>query len=450
MTARPSGWLLDTALLPPEVRLVLAGAALPAPAGSPARAAQQARVEALLDEPLAWDAVHAMARRERAESAVWAHLAPLVARGAPVPAEVAEALGRVARVGQFRALVLEQRLHETVAALAALDVPCVLLKGAALATAAYPTFADRPMVDLDLLVPSTDASRAWTAMLDAGWSENPAWDGADEYHHLPTLLDARSAQTSLELHTEVLGLGHPFGLSADAVRARAVPWRVGRTAAAVPAPAHLFVHAAVHFMWQHMGRLHGWKAARDAAAIAAMPGFDWGAVVAFAHEARAASCCYWMLRLAEAVGTCAPPADALAALRPRGPAALDALVLRGLALNLFPSGADCPSARGRRALWSAAVRPTASGHGAARPWVELALTAEQIARRAPDRGGAAPRPLAGRLLDAGRGWARYAWRLGAGGRRVGRRMPHERHHTPVAAPPHAPAARAGETVGPAR
>ncbi len=356
--------------LPPEIRLFLLCGA---------RAANGDAIhEAARHPSLDWRQFSALVHRDHASPVVWRRLAEF-ARAA-IPKDVADALARAASVTEFRLLYLQHRLAESATALAEAGVQAVALKGAALAAGVYGAFTERSMVDLDVLVPRARVPEALDALHRVGWSSptDREWWKAD-YHHLPPLIDRRGL-TSLELHTEVLGTGHPFRFSAAMVLDGATPVASG-SALAIPTLEHLLVHSCVHFLWQHMGRTHAWRAFRDVAAIAAAPDLDWERLVTLTRDARAATCCYWTLSMARALFGADVPQTVIAALRPSVPAPLHALLARHLVLAAFPTGVDCPSARLRRALWSLTVLPERSGHGDARPWTLLVMPEEEREQR---------------------------------------------------------------------
>ena len=72
-------------------------------------------------------------------------------------------------------LLLHAALIRSLAALRAAGVPVIVLKGAAFASTIYPSLADRPMVDVDLLVHPQDRERCPSR---AGRCELPLRSGA--------------------------------------------------------------------------------------------------------------------------------------------------------------------------------------------------------------------------------------------------------------------------------
>lgn len=387
-----------TSVVSPEARLLLA-------AGREDDAGTDA-IRALLAGPVNWERLLWLATYEKAS--------PLLLRGvqrageAAVPAEQLAQLRKLAMVVEFRMLHVRQRLNETADVLAAAGIDGVLLKGAALGCTVYPSVVDRPMSDIDLLVPPERAHEAREILARAGWRWN-AEAGQDEqyagHHHLPPLVDARGGTLRLELHTELFIMGHPFPLSGKVVRRDARTVAVGAREFRVPSTLHQLLHACLHFAWSHALRVASWRAFRDVRALTARGGVPWDEFVVAARENRAATCCYWTLRLARDLMGVQVPAETLAALRPP----LPEFVLRRLgqhfAVQLFARELACPSVALEKVMWEMGVMPRWSGHGASRPWNEADALAEgkPAARPVPSGSSRAMRQL--RNLER---WSRYA------------------------------------------
>lgn len=384
---------MASSMLSAEARLLLLSAG---------GAANDAAIRRLLAGPVDWETLGALAARERAAPVLWSRLA--AAADGPLPAAAAP-LERLARVSEFRMLHLEQRLGESLAALARERVDVVLLKGAALALTVYGSFVRRPMSDVDLLLRPGAAPHARTVLLAAGWASTELEaerDFFEGHHHLPALTDARGTGVRLELHTALFFEGHPFRLSPADVWARATPLIAFGQRVAVPSLRDQLVHLCLHFAWSHMMATGAWRTFRDLQMLVDTGRVSWGEFVAGARESRGASCCYWTLRLARALSAVTVPDDVLAALRPPLPAfALDRLE-HHFAANLFPTEAVCPSVAMAYAMWRLGVRPRWSGHGAVRPWDR---TDDLLVDERERMSGA--RRLVAHVRNAG-GWARYA------------------------------------------
>lgn len=353
-----------TSVLSREVRLLLATASL---------SAETDRISGLLSLDPDWSVLHALAVRERAVLPLWRRLSPFSSR---LPQEVAEALRRLARVQEFRQAQLRKRLLESLAVLEREGIEVVLLKGAALAHTLYPDFAERPMLDLDVLVGPDRAGDACDALLAAGWCRDDSFeeDAYSDHFHLPPLRDGRGTGAVLEIHTGLFVAGHPFSLDGGRARSRAVAVRVAGKRALVLPPALQLLHVGLHFGWSHMLSSGAWRTFRDVEVVSGAAGFTWSEFRDLALESGGASSCYWTLRLANRLAGIEVPTEIIDRLRPPAPDGVLDRLERHYALTLFPSEPGCPSARLRRALWQLGTLPRpgsrgprSAGHAAA-PW----------------------------------------------------------------------------------
>lgn len=346
--------------LPPEARLHLAAA----------RGADGDADFGALADGVEWERVIALAARDRAQAALWRRVR--AAGEARVPADPRERMRRLAGIAAFRQARLEQLLGEALYALAAARIPALLLKGAALAAGVYGSFAERPMADLDLLVPPDRAGEAQSRLLRAGWTTLAPRDERTDalyaaHHHLAPLADAAGGGIVLEIHAHPLPPGHPFAFGAAEMWRDARPARVGGREARTPSTPHQLLHLCLHFAWAHALGSGAWRTLRDVRTLAERAAPDWPAFVRLARGARAATCAGWTLRLARGLVDAAVPEETLRALRPRGPEPLLRALEHHFAAALFADAA-CPSPWLARRLWEAAIQPRRQGHGAARPW----------------------------------------------------------------------------------
>jgi hypothetical protein len=312
-----------------------------------------------------WERVIFLADREVAAANIWRALR---GAGVEVPPAVADALRKRAMISDLAMQHLARRAQETVRILGERGIPVLLLKGAAVGALTDVTFRARPMTDLDLLVHRDDVSRARAAVIDAGWPETTdpvLLDLLKDAHHLPHFVDPHLPGMRLELHVKLMPDDQPFAFSEADLWRDARPAPAPFTGASVPSAEHLLLHGCVHFAWQHTMRFGAWRAFRSLAAVVATPGFDWDRFVAEARAAKAATSCYWTLRLASRLGGLQIPAATLGALAPPTAAWLRDALERHFIAELDPTeGASSPSVKMTRLLWRAALRPRWSGHRA--------------------------------------------------------------------------------------
>jgi hypothetical protein len=332
-----------------------------------------------------WPRLLQLASDENAVIALRDHLRQ--GSGRTLPLTFARQLAVLSLDREFRMRVLQQRLEQALAALNAVGIESLLLKGGALANTVYGSFAARPMRDLDLLVRPDRADEARAVLRTMGWRSDPDLPGDPTYEthqHLPPLLDAEQTGLRLEIHRNVIASGHPFHFTDAEIwgSARAIP--VGRTTALVMHPTHHAAHIAIHFAWSHMLKLGAWHAFRDLALMDATGYLDWNALVSTAKRWRASTCCYWTLHLAESLAGLSIPEGVLGRLRPRLPESARRALTRHFTNTLVRRGLTCPSTRLEKGLWSIGMQPRRQGHGDVRPWLvsrdlQLALNEQKPA-----------------------------------------------------------------------
>lgn len=335
-------------------------------AGPPAQRKQSVDLGAVKN----WPRVLQLASHENALIALRDELR--LASAPVVPLEVQKRLAILSLDVEYRMRTLERRLEQSLAALSAVGIDALLLKGGALACTVYDSFAARPMRDIDLLVRPDCVDEARAVMLKADWREDPDLPGDGSYqthHHLPPLRDSGGTGLRVEIHRSLLAAGHPFRLADDDIWSAARRIRVGKTTALVMHPAHHATYLAIHFAWSHRLKMGAWHAFRDIAAMEGAGAIDWNALVATAGRLRASTCCYWTLRLGQVLAGLAVPEGILHHLEPRLPQSARMRLTRHFANGLVRNGLTCPSTRLDNGLWTAAIQPRRQGHGGARPWL---------------------------------------------------------------------------------
>lgn len=337
-------------------------------AGGPSN---DASIRELARTPIDWQRFLGLAQLERAVPVIYPRLRGLIAE--TMPADVLDQMRRLALVSDFAMLHLESRLRDSLRALNAAGVRVMLLKGAALARTAYAGVRQRPMSDLDLLVDPSNASVARRVMLATGWRDLAGGipdHVYERHHHLPPMVDGRSPDLQLEIHTALFPERQPFAFDARDLWSRAKPLGGDLPESYTPDPIHSLLHACLHFVWSHQGRFGVWRMVRDVDALARTGGVDWRAFVAVARSARGATSCYWAFRIAEVTTGVTVPPEVTEGLRPPRSTYLLQAIERHFLRNLFPVEFACPSVTLDHALWELAVMPRWSGHGEVRPWDE--------------------------------------------------------------------------------
>ncbi|HEU4843101.1 MAG TPA: nucleotidyltransferase family protein [Burkholderiaceae bacterium] len=248
------------------------------------------------------------------------------------------------------------------AALAGLDVPLILLKGAAYAVRDLAAARGRLFSDIDILVPKERIGEVEPALMLAGWMSHHH-DAYDQryyriwMHEIPPMQHVQRGSV-IDVHHAILPLTAAAWPDPALLRAAAqtVP---GMDGVKTLAPADMVIHSATHLFYD--GEFD--KGLRDLLDLhrlltefGATPGF-WEVLPVRARELQLARPLYYALRYsARLLETVVPPAvtAALAWAAPRQPllALMDALFLRAL----LPMHASCVRRFDRSARFALYIR----------------------------------------------------------------------------------------------
>ncbi len=243
----------------------------------------------ILDNPLPWDALLAVADEQRV-APLLCHRLRHANQWPRLPRPWAEGLLTRYQESALRNALYLNALEEIVAHLNRAGIEPILLKGAALAYHFYPHPALRPMGDLDLWTPAHDFPAAAHALTQAGWQPTvpDQWPliQAEISHHLG-LINPRGFPRSLELHRRWMTL--PSALRRPDAEAlvwqHAQPVAIGRAHARILAPLDHFIYLAAHLARHaaHQDRLL-WYA--DLVVLVGHHGsaFEWDGVVERADQ----------------------------------------------------------------------------------------------------------------------------------------------------------------------
>lgn len=263
----------------------------------------------------------------------------------PAPARVHFDWVRVELVRHVSAVQFEvERIRE---ALAKLDFPVILLKGAAYNASGLAPARGRLFSDIDFMVPKSRLPEVEAALMLHGWVSN----GHDKYdqryyrewmHEIPPMQHMRR-HTVIDVHHAILP---------ETARVRPDPVRLIAAALDVPglpgvqtlAPADMMLHSAVHLFYdgefdnglRDLVDLH-----RLLTQFGASPGF-WDGLPARAFEMQLARPLFYALRYSAAILDTDIPVAVTSAISPAAPNSvllllMDALFLRGLR----PAHASC-------------------------------------------------------------------------------------------------------------
>jgi hypothetical protein len=141
-----------------------------------------------------------------------------------------------------------EALAEILQAYARRNVPCAVLKGAALVNMIYSSPEMRPMGDIDILVPAEMGTRAQNCLRDLGFSAEDRKRGAlSEHHHLPAALRTdRGHQVMVEVHTDALSRDTGMALDWNTVESSMQAFEVLGEAAQAPGDIEMLRHLCHH------------------------------------------------------------------------------------------------------------------------------------------------------------------------------------------------------------
>lgn len=203
-----------------------------------------------------------------------------------IPAAAQLALAEAFQASAARSLRLELELERITAALAAEGVPCLLLKGAALGRTVYTSLAERPLSDIDLLVPRAGLAATQLTLAHLGYrclsapAEGRIGNWLYRYKAETLAVGATAANRGLliEVHWTLTEL--PYYIERIDVREiwRAVQPAPGLPHAQIADPAVLLVHACAHLALHHSRDLRLiWLVDLDRLARRSTP--DWERVI---------------------------------------------------------------------------------------------------------------------------------------------------------------------------
>jgi hypothetical protein len=245
-------------------------------------------------------------------------------------------------------------------ALQGLDLPLILLKGAAYAMAGLTAGRGRLFSDIDILVPKDRLPQVEAALMLEGWasSQHDAYDQRyyrEWMHELPPMEHVRRGNV-IDVHHAILPETAPRRPDPAKLRAAAVPigpqlpdTLLGAARLYMLAPHDMVLHSAVHLFWDGEFN-HGLRDLFDIHRLllefGARPGY-WDGLAGRARELELGRPLFYALRYAaRLLGTVVPEAvlreAALEAPNPLLLALMDRLFLRGLAPP-HPSCADALS-----------------------------------------------------------------------------------------------------------
>lgn len=205
-------------------------------------------------------------------------------------------------VAERHTLAVQWEVRQIQQALAHLDLPVILLKGAAYVMAGLPAAQGRVFTDIDILVPKQRLNEVEAALMLHGWASTHH-DAYDQHyyrawmHELPPM-QHRKRLTVIDVHHAILPDTAALHPDAEKLRAAACPLT---EQLAVLAPVDMVLHSATHLF--HGGELeNGLRDLLDIDSLlrhfGALPDF-WNALTERAQEQELSRPLFYALRYAK-------------------------------------------------------------------------------------------------------------------------------------------------------
>lgn len=177
--------------------------------------------------------------------------------GIALPAAAARHLDAIGQLGQRQTQSVRWEVTGLQRALHALNIPVILLKGAAYAMSGHAVSRGRLFGDIDILVPREALGDVELRLMVAGWTSAKTTAYDQRYyrtwmHELPPMVNMRRG-TVLDIHHTILPLTSRHSPDARLIidAAEALP---ELPTIRIPRPEHLLIHSIVHLL--HEGELH--------------------------------------------------------------------------------------------------------------------------------------------------------------------------------------------------
>lgn len=183
----------------------------------------------------------------------------------------------------FRNIKLYQELQEITTAFHKQKIPILILKGAHLAATVYDSIALRSMVDIDIMVPPQELTKAVEQIKTIGYQPSTPWLSLDAYltynHHVPPFVRP-NAVMSLELHWRITRPQRTYSIPMDELWQRSIPITVNGVTLQGFCPEDLLLHVCMHATYHHWFQ-QGVRFLCDVTAIIHRYGdqLDWDAIV---------------------------------------------------------------------------------------------------------------------------------------------------------------------------
>jgi hypothetical protein len=240
-------------------------------------------------------------------------------------------------------------------ALAHIDTPVILLKGAAYLFAGLPPRHTHFAYDLDILVPRQDLERVEQALRAAGWQSSDRSPHDDRYyrewmHEIPPLWHP-DRLFAVDVHHAILPTTSRYKPDTQALFASAVPLR--ERSLRVLCPADMVLHVAAHlFTEEFISGLRQLAVAQDLLAHFGSDDGFWDELLERARRHGLERILFYLARYSRRVFATEIPARIAAAVQAHRPNALSLAIMDAAVMSALRPALPDEAHPGRRmALW---------------------------------------------------------------------------------------------------
>ncbi len=230
------------------------------------------------------------------------HLAPWLYKAladkedSGLPPEIGQQLLEQYRISAARAALRELWTGKLLAAFEENGIPAVLLKGAYLGEFVYKDSAQRPMADLDLLVPEDDREKAHVLLTALGCRMYVG--GSDEFEPMISpsttyVMDSYVPEYT-DLHWGLCSMDY-YRLHHSIIGDNVVESKLCGVKAYFLTPEANFVHIALHIL-AHSGGMRDWL---DLILLSRMKDFHWDRLIELAESLGVVTPLHWVFRRLE-------------------------------------------------------------------------------------------------------------------------------------------------------
>ena len=260
-----------------------------------------------------------------------------------LPAPVAAHMDAAKRVCQAQHNEIHREVGHLQRALASLDAPVVLLKGAAYVMAGLPAARGRVFSDIDIMVPKAVVAQAESLLAMHGWMSDQHSGYYQRYyrewmHELPPMHHVQRG-TVLDVHHTILPETARLKPDAAQLFAKAVPL-AGHLQFQVLCPTDMLLHSMTH-LFMNDDMTHALRDLSDMDLLlrhfAAAPGF-WSGLVARAAVLDLARPLYYGLRYTSRIWGTEVPHTVTQEIRRHAPSAPVLAMMDGIWMRVLRSG----------------------------------------------------------------------------------------------------------------